>query len=78
MTDLLQNIEALVRLGYGRDSRIENALDLIRKKQDTDGRWLLEYDYSGKTWFDFIRNVFHLSSQNIDAHTGMFLQLHQK
>ncbi|MFC2028774.1 nitrogen fixation protein NifH [Chloroflexota bacterium] len=53
VTDLLQNIEALIRLGYGRDPRLENALSFIREKQDDDGRWLLEYDYSGKTWFEF-------------------------
>ena len=53
VTDLLQNIEALVHLGYGRDPRLKNALELIREKQDADGRWLLEYDYSGKTWCDF-------------------------
>ncbi|MFC2064217.1 nitrogen fixation protein NifH [Chloroflexota bacterium] len=53
VTDLLQNIEALVRLGYGRDPRLKNAMQVIREKQDADGRWLLEYDYSGKTWCDF-------------------------
>lgn len=34
VTDLLQNGEALVGLGYGHDPRLANALDLIRKKQD--------------------------------------------
>jgi hypothetical protein len=53
VTDLLQNAEALVRLGYGGDPRLANALALIRDKQDTQGRWLLEYDYAGKTWADF-------------------------
>jgi hypothetical protein len=53
VTDLLQNVEALVRLGYGDDPRLANALDLIREKQDGDGRWSLEYDYAGKTWLDF-------------------------
>jgi len=53
VTDLLQNVEALVGLGYGKDSRLANALDFIRKKQDSQGRWLLEYDYTGKTWLDF-------------------------
>lgn len=53
VTDLLQNVEALVGLGYGQDSRLQNALDFIRQKQDSQGRWLLEYDYSGKTWLDF-------------------------
>jgi hypothetical protein len=53
VTDLLQNVEALVALGYGRDSRLAHALDVIREKQDAAGRWLLEYDYAGKTWADF-------------------------
>ena len=53
VTDLLQNVEALVGLGYGKDPRLQNALNIIRDKQDSQGRWLLEYDYTGKTWGDF-------------------------
>ena len=53
VTDLLQNVEALARLGYGRDPRLAHALQLIREKQDANGRWALEYDYAGKTWVDF-------------------------
>ena len=53
VTNLLQNVEALVALGYGRDPRLAHALNLIREKQDADGRWQLEYDYAGKTWADF-------------------------
>ncbi len=53
VTDLLQNVEALVGLGYGRDPRLAAALDLIRAKADGEGRWALEYDYKGKTWVDF-------------------------
>lgn len=53
VTDLLQNIEALVRLGLGKDPRLKNALDYIRDKQDADGKWPLEYSYTGKTWVDF-------------------------
>ena len=53
VTDLLQNVEALVRLGYGNDPRLENAIDHIREKQDADGRWSLDYHYTGKTWVDF-------------------------
>ena len=51
VTDLLQNVEALVQLGYGRDKRLANALALIRDKQDEHGRWPLEYDYT--TWVNF-------------------------
>ncbi len=53
ITDLLQNVEALVRLGYGSDPRLANALKIIRDKQNTQGRWTLEFDYKGKTWVDF-------------------------
>lgn len=53
VTDLLQNVEALISLGYGRDPRLAGALDLIREKQDAAGRWALEYDYPDKTWIDF-------------------------
>jgi hypothetical protein len=53
ITDLLQNVEALVRLGCGGDPRLANALDVIREKQDDRGRWSLEYHYTGKTWVDF-------------------------
>jgi hypothetical protein len=53
ITDILQVVEALVGLGYADDPRLVNAFDLIRQKQDDQGRWLLEYDYTGKTWVDF-------------------------
>jgi hypothetical protein len=53
ITDLLQVVEALVGLGYVDDPRLENALTLIREKQDDEGRWPLEYSYTGKTWVDF-------------------------
>jgi hypothetical protein len=53
ITDILQVVEALVGLGYGNDPRLANALDYIRQKQDDQGRWTLEYDYSGKTWGNF-------------------------
>ena len=53
VTDLLQNVEALVNLGYGHDPRLAQALTIIRQKQDGQGRWLLEYDYTGKTWCEF-------------------------
>jgi hypothetical protein len=51
--DILHLVEALVLLGYGKDPRLANALQLIRDKQDSQGRWPMEYDYSGKTWVDF-------------------------
>jgi hypothetical protein len=53
VTDLLQIVEALVALGLGRDPRLSNALATIREKEDENGRWALDYDYTGKTWADF-------------------------
>jgi hypothetical protein len=53
VTDILQVVEALVGVGYGGDPRLSDALELIRRKQDDQGRWMLEHDYTGKTWGDF-------------------------
>ena len=53
VTDILQVLEALVSLGYAHDPRLANALELVRQKQDENGRWALEYDYAGRTWVDF-------------------------
>jgi hypothetical protein len=53
ITDLLQLAEAFVNLGYGRDKRLASTLEVVREKQNEDGRWLMEFDYAGKTWLDF-------------------------
>lgn len=53
VTDILQIAEALVPLGHGADPRLTNALALIRERQDAQGRWMLEHDYTGKMWVDF-------------------------
>lgn len=51
VTDILQIVEALAALGFGQDPRLQKAIALIKSKQDAAGRWPLEYDYNGKTWF---------------------------
>jgi hypothetical protein len=53
ITDILQVAEALAGLGYGPDPRLAKTLEVIREKQDEQGRWALEYDYAGKTWGDY-------------------------
>jgi hypothetical protein len=53
VTDILQTAEALVKLGYGKDPRLANTLEVIRSKQDDEGRWPQEYEYRGKTWLEF-------------------------
>jgi hypothetical protein len=50
---LLQLAEMMVGLGYSNAKQMKNTLDIIREKQNENGRWLMEYEYSGKTWLDF-------------------------
>jgi hypothetical protein len=53
-TDILKVAEALTALGYGGDSRLANTLDLIRGKQDENGKWPLEYvDNNRKMWVKY-------------------------
>ena len=53
ITDLLQVVEVLNVLRYGNDPRLAKAMKIINEKQDVQGRWHLEYDYTGKTWVNF-------------------------
>ena len=52
VTDLLQLVEALVALGYNAEPRLSHALEIIHEKQDVNGRWALDHDYTGKTWVE--------------------------
>ena len=52
VTDVLQNLEVLVRLGCGGDPRLRSALKLVLDKQDELGRWKMAYSYNGKTWVE--------------------------
>ena len=40
--DLLVGLDCLTALGYGQDRRLRYALDLLRQKQRSDGRWNLD------------------------------------
>jgi hypothetical protein len=50
--DVLLNLEVLVEAGYREDPRLTDALQLVRSKQDAQGRWLMEHSYNGKMWAD--------------------------
>ncbi|PPD58815.1 nitrogen fixation protein NifH [Dehalogenimonas etheniformans] len=50
--DLLEILEVMARLGDGRDLRLEQAWKMVLEKQDSQGRWPLEYSYNGKMWAD--------------------------
>ncbi|HXW00565.1 MAG TPA: nitrogen fixation protein NifH, partial [Anaerolineae bacterium] len=52
ITDVLQNLEVLVALGYGADPRLARGVKLLLSKQDEHGRWPMEYTYNGKTWVE--------------------------
>jgi hypothetical protein len=53
--DILQVAEALTALGCGADPRLSNTFDLIKSKQDDQGKWVLEknYGYWHKWWVDY-------------------------
>jgi hypothetical protein len=55
VADVLQNLEVLGELGYGRDARLVPAIEWLLSKQDAQGRWRNEDTYNGKTWVDFER-----------------------
>jgi hypothetical protein len=49
-SDVLETTGVLVELGYGEDPRLENALQFILSKQDSQGRWKMEKTLNGKMW----------------------------
>lgn len=51
-SDVLEVAAVLVELGYGADSRLSQALQLILSKQDGHGRWRLENSLNRKMWID--------------------------
>ena len=38
-------------VGGSPDPRLDEAIDLLRSKQQSDGTWLLENTHPGKVWF---------------------------
>lgn len=53
VTDLLQLVETLISVGEGDNALLRESYKLIQSKQTPEGRWPLEYDYSGKMWVEF-------------------------
>lgn len=50
--DVLWGLDFLRRAGVEPDERVAEAVDLVRKKQDGDGRWPLENPHAGAVHFD--------------------------
>lgn len=49
--DVLRALEYFRSVGDAPDSRLNQAVDLLRSKQQSDGTWLLENTYPGKVHF---------------------------
>jgi hypothetical protein len=49
--DVLRGLEYFRDLAGPPDPRLDEAIDLLRSKQQADGTWLLENTHRGKVWF---------------------------
>jgi len=47
--DVLWGLDYLRRAGVAPDARVAEALELVEKKRDADGRWRIEHVYAGAT-----------------------------
>jgi hypothetical protein len=48
--DILQNLEVLCELGFGKDERLAGAVEWLLGQQDKLGRWRNQSASNGKTW----------------------------
>jgi hypothetical protein len=49
--DVLRGLDYLRDAGAGPDPRLEDGLRLLEQRRGADGRWLLQNEYPGKTFF---------------------------
>jgi hypothetical protein len=49
--DVLRALDHFQAVDAPRDPRLEDAIELVQSRQTDDGRWTLEYAYSGTTYF---------------------------
>lgn len=49
--DILRALDYFQAVDAPRDPRLSEAIDIVRSRQQKDGRWSLEYSYKGKTHF---------------------------
>ncbi|HEU5100311.1 MAG TPA: hypothetical protein VFU22_14885 [Roseiflexaceae bacterium] len=50
--DLLRGLEYFARAGAPRDSRAQDAIDVLKQRRLADGRWPVQHKYSGKVFFE--------------------------
>ncbi|MFX1476349.1 MAG: hypothetical protein ACFFCO_12870, partial [Promethearchaeota archaeon] len=59
-SDALEVLETLARLNV-HDERMQDAINLVISKQQSDGKWLLKHTFNGRMWHDI--EVKHQSSK---------------
>ena len=50
--DILWGLDYMRRAGFAPDERIAEAVDLVAKKRDANGRWPLENPHPGRVHFE--------------------------
>jgi hypothetical protein len=53
--DILRALDYFQAVGAPRDSRLADAIDIVRSARDAAGRWPLQNVYKGKTYFELER-----------------------
>lgn len=53
--DVLRGLEYFARAGAPHDPRLQDAIDLLIRRQRTDGRWPVQEKHAGRTFFDMER-----------------------
>jgi hypothetical protein len=53
--DILRALDYFQAAGAPRDLRLAEAIDIVRRAQDDDGRWRLQNRYKGQTYFELER-----------------------
>ncbi len=54
--DILHGLRVLTALGYGRDERTRDALDLLKSKRLPDGTWPMEASFLNLPKFNFVKD----------------------
>jgi hypothetical protein len=53
--DILRGLSVVTKLGYTRDERLNEALEILVQKQNAEEKWNLEYTPSGRMHSDLER-----------------------
>jgi hypothetical protein len=53
--DILRALDYFQAVAAPRDERLTDAIDIVERARQEDGRWLLQHSYKGKTYFELER-----------------------